>query len=317
MSAHQHPLVRFTLYGPIALAVSLLFLGMAALPAAANPVPGPFVWINVHSWDPNYCVQNPITSCTQITQYSTAQGTVEFDLFVDSNDFQYPMTDFWYDTNWPDAWQYVGYESCTGGTVQETPYPDHATVHVTYNPPLQPNGEIRLIGRIRMSVSGFGELKFMNIGYDPLGNAFPSDAMAGVQNCWCAVDCQSLLQECGAALNPTVLPINVLQGQKAEGDIDAWLRSDPNGHVCNETFTIDVPWISLNVLQGINGPTERLVVLKVDASNLAVGDYQAQFIAESTCHDCATVIVHVLENTAAPEPTSRMVNWGVIKHQYR
>ncbi len=293
-----------------------LVMSVLAGVSAANPLPTEFVFVNVQPWQDGFCATNPITECAQVQQYSTAEGDVEFDLYIHPYFWFFgPMTSFHFDVNWPSGWQYTSFESCLGGTVQETRYSNHTVVQVGYDPAIQPAETMLLVGRIRMNVQGFGELDFATIGYNG-DMAAVSHAQAGVQNCFCETSCAAFTDACGVIFSPHVLNIDVPRGQRTESSFYTILSYNDHDGPCPTQFVEEEPWLQLIPVQ-LGAPWEISLRVLVDASNLEDGIYQAEVRGEATCHMCATVVVHVLTTADQPEPSTRLESWGGIKSIYR
>jgi hypothetical protein len=285
--------------------------------ALANPVPESALLIHVHSWDPGFCVSNPITDCSQITQYSEIEGDVEFDLFLaDPFGFIPPISSASMTVTWPQSWQFMAFESCSGGLVQTGVAGDQVTVEIQYDSPLAAD-TLTPIGRFRMQVSGFGTLDFASVAFDGHFWGVVGPAQAGVECAFSYLQCNDLMPPCGAYMEPELLEIHVAPSGTATGTITAGLSWN-GGPPCPVQFMEAADWMELDVAWDQYHNWAELTVT-VNASGLEPGVYPARIRAVSQIVNCVSVLLYVdpVSDVPGPDPMARATTWGGIKQKYR
>lgn len=301
---------------------ALLLLGAAA---SANPLPECVLFVHVHPWQQDFCQTNPITECSQVVQHTTAEGDVEFDLFLDGSVLRMMGVPSYsrvaMEVRWPESWQFTAAESCRPGTLETEQTPEGAVLRFLFSSPVSTESPaLDLIGRVRLSVQGFGSLESSHITLDegPIGCA-GGPAQAGVECEYCFLTCR-YWEGCGASMTPRELALDVLQGWTAQGTILANIRYDGHFEPCIVEFAEDVPWMSLQV--DLQNPIRAEILVTVDAEYLPLGLHEAWVRGVSECQDCVRVRVNVLDSTGVPgeppeDPPVSGQTWGGIKNRYR
>jgi hypothetical protein len=314
--------VRFVQSAALIAVTAVLAVSLGSFPATANPIPVCFFFVHVHPWQTNFCTTNPITQCNQVVQHTETEGDMEFDFYMDNRNLHYvgieQYQDVRLDVRWTPGWTYQYAANCPSGYVDEELYPERAILDFHFDPPVSTGGqEVKLFGRVRMHVSGFGYLSVYQgeIDGSDLGCG-SNDALAGVECDYWVTDC-GWWRGCGADLTPEVLNLEVLQGDLVQGTLDARIGWYHMEGPCPVTFSEDEPYMALEV-QG-SSPDHANVVITVDSSQLPLGVTEGVVRADGYSRDCATVVVTVLENSAVPPGDSeqRLVSWGKIKSLYR
>ena len=194
-------------------------------------------------------------------------------------------------------------------------------VEWTFDPPLaQEPGTPILLGRIGLMAYGYGEMTLAQGFYT---GEYPSEVIgaagtAGVGECFCYTDCQSLGPACGADFEQPILHLAAHQGETAEGMIAARLRWGPDYEICPVSFATDEESCALSV-EYFQGGVRAEVTVAVDTGGLPVGEHSFSLRAESACVDCALVIVDVLEPSGISEdlPPTASRTWGRVKSDFK
>ena len=285
--------------------------------ASANPLPDSALLIHVHSWDPGFCQNNPISSCPDVVQYAEVEGDVEFDLFL-ANPYGFisSFANASMTVSWPQNWQLTSFESCSGGTVTTNPGDHLVGVQIDYQAPFEP-GPWAFLGRFRMQVSGFGALAFSSVSFGGQFYGVVGPAQAGVDCTYSSLDCSNLMPACGAHIQPDLLELHVPQGGTVTGTMTAW--TSWNGfQPCPVQFMEMADWMELDV-DWDEYYYQANLTITVNASGLAPGTYPAVIRAVSQIAYCASVLVHVEPVSSVPvsDPITRATSWGEIKRMYR
>lgn len=298
---------------PALIMATLLCCGLlgSAGPAQANPLPAYMVFTHVHNWDPQFCENTSIVTCSQVVQYTSLDGDVEFDLFLDNRwGFLGPVSAFSVDAHWPAGWSFVDFQICAAGAVTVEVLGDHALLQAAFDSPLPATPEsLLLLGRVRMHVSGYGSLTWYpaSINGDSYGEF--SSGEAGVECTYHYTTCYPW-PCCRAHLEPTAVTLSVVHGTQAQTTLAASIGSTSSLEPCPVTFLDDEPWVSLEV-QPVD-EWSATVTVTVDASDLPVGTYETWVRGMGTCQDCSKITVIVEQGS--PIQTEA---WGGIKARFR
>ena len=299
--------------------IAALTIGMGIVTgnASANPLPDSALLIHVHSWDPGFCQDNPISNCDEVVQYAEIEGDVEFDVFL-ANPYGFisSFANASMTVSWPQNWQFTSFESCSGGTVTMNPGDHLVGVQIDYQPPFVP-GPWACLGRFRMQVSGFGALAFSSVS---LGGQFwgvVGPAQAGVDCTYSYLNCGNLMPPCGARVQPDLLELHVPQGGTVIGHMTAW-TGWTGAMPCPVQFMEMADWMELDV-EWDEYYYQADLTVTVNAAGLAPGIYPAVIRAVSQIVYCASVLVHVEPVSSVPvsDPITRATSWGEIKRTYR
>lgn len=299
-----------------AIATVFCFPGMRPGVAEANPLPACALLIHVHSWDPDFCLNDPVTECSQVVQYSAVEGDVEFDVYLANPiDFVPPFGNVTFTVQWPQAWQFTSFESCSGGDVETSVNGQEATVQIHHGSPATPDA-FNYIGRFRLNVSGFGALHFTVVSFDGEFWGTVGPAQAGVDCTYSYLRCITLTPPCGARLAPELLEIHVPEGGITTGTMLAnnWNYGAP----CSVEIMESAAWLDLDVDWDEYHEAAEITV-HVDAHGLTPGVYPARIRAVSQVVHCSSVLVYVepVSGVSVPEPNIEAASWGIVKQKYR
>ena len=311
---------RSLLRGRVPRYLGLVILAWAAtaLPASANPLPTCAVVVHVQAWDPDLCDHNTIGSCEDATQYSEIEGDVEFDLYLD-NPFEAlpPFEVLTTTVQWPAAWQFTSFESCSGGNVTLSVAAQQVGVEIQYELPLMPGGWTYL-GRLRMQVSGFGALEFAPLGLDGGLYGEFGPAQAGVECSYSYLECSSLMPPCSAYLQVDAIELHVPQEGTGVATVLVW-RGWDGMSPCSVEFLEAAEWMAVDVVWDEYG-YEGVLSVRVDAAGLAPGTYEAMLRVTSEIVECVPVTLYVEPVASAPDagtPAVQQTSWGELKRAFR
>jgi len=289
------------------LAIVALLTALSALPARANPIIGRSPMFHVHSWDPDFCQTAAIEECEQIDQYSGATGDVEFDLYLIDWVHEPPVAAIGGEVRWPEQWTYQSFALCDSGIAQVEVEGHQASLSISFDPGLFEERTCILLGRFRLTVSGFGALEL-----DPFsinGQGWPARARgeAGVVCAHSQVACLPNFEECCCDyFDPSELELHASVGDSASATLT--IGGYP-GEYCFTRISSDAPWlhVSYNV-----GYLPFTATVWADAGDLPEGTYEAWVHADCECRRCARVVF-----TVQGESPVSQTSWGQLKDSYR
>lgn len=310
---HRHPAAAST---ALLVICSALFL-LPSSPAGANPLPAPFgVGFHMQSSTLLNCSVDPVTQCSQISQYCPDIGALAVDIYLyllPGSITEFPFSQLVQDLHWEGAWSPSQFESCLDGSSEWEPAPDGVHIELQPSQPVMVTADPVRVGRLYLFAESPGHLDtWTNVLAD--GEAcIPLPAAAG-EPCYSVVSCASWFPLCHASFHPSALQLTVEQGNQTEGSLDAWVTA-----TCTTSFVDDQPWMDLSV--AYVEPGVRRISASINAADLPVGVYDGLIVAvtEAT-HTCAAVQLTVIPPICGlPEAgaETRRSTWSQIKHTYR
>jgi hypothetical protein len=276
------------------------------------------VVVHVQAWDADFCENNTIGMCEEATQYSEIEGDVEFDLYLDNPYGMLPSCSVLTMTaQWPSAWQFTSFESCSGGTVNLSFGTQRVDVELHYDLP-RFLGAWTYLGRFRMQVSGFGALEFSGLGIDGgLWGTF-GPAQAGVECGYSYLECSSLMPPCSAALLVDAIEMHVPQEGTGVEALDVW-RGWNGMNPCPVDFLEAADWMEVDVVWDEYG-YEGVMSVTANAAGLAPGTYPAVIRIASEIVNCIPITLYVEPVAAVPgggAPLVHETSWGGLKQTFR
>ncbi len=314
------------------LALSGLALAVLLVPGSwANPLPGMMgLFIHVQPVNENYCVENPITACEQIQQYTTETGLVEFDIY--GVDFALGPEGIVYEIcatlDWSPAWSFVDWEPCQDGVGTLEVNGSGGQLCVTWEQCPTIGTAPFLIARVLLNVDGFGELiippvydDYITIDCPPYewdDLVFGHRAQAGVECAYCYTNC-NLTTPQSPRLSEHDLALEAQQGETAVAVIPGEMLG-VSGPIPFDVEGTE-PWLTGELQWTVSTLFE--ITVTADAGAMLPGTYECWLRAEAQCADCARISFTVLpfpqgvEEEPQPQPDEQPASWGRIKDRYR
>jgi hypothetical protein len=321
--------------GLVALLVLPAVLWGTPQPAEANPLPEGAILTHVQPVDPDFCNQCPITACDQIVQYTEETGILEFDLFVYPPGYEPDLTISRLEglVEWPPQWQFIDYELCEGGQGTILVNGNQAQLDIAWPACPQMNGEVFLVARFIVDVTGYGSLGISELGAAVDLHCPPDEyemwavgavARAGVECSYCYTPCD-LGWPCEPHLSPGVLELEVTEGESVRGQIHVYITGSDPDFPCGPNFVATESWAALDVEWTDWNLCE--IEVTADASALDRGIYEGWVRGEGDCVGCTRVVLTVLpgaqgvwdddREAGEPQDPGTAVSWGRLKTLYR
>ena len=329
MSSRVAP--RRSRYVRSALLVTVLVTG-AVWTAGANPLPEGAFMVHVQQPAATSCASWPATTCEEITQYTSASGLLEFDLYLYPLAYgELPVNTAVFECAWPPDWGFVDAELCGGALGSIDPGGATALISATWPdcPPVVDG--LFLVGRVLLDVTNHGSfIAYCDTGSELVFGCPPEIATewflegraeAGVTCSYRFVDC--LFQGvCQPEVEPQAVVLEAPAGGSAQAVVTAYIHGMHGLEPCHGLmFETTVPWLDYST-EWVAGD-ECAVTLTVDASALEPGDYSGWLRAINETVACTHISLEVLGAQGVPDPElpptedSREVSWGRVKTLYR
>lgn len=288
----------------------ILLVSSCVVPITANPLMGDAIFTNVQATDPQFCIQNDITECDMIEQYTGDNGIVDFALFYQPLDMiPGSIQTLYLPITVPDTWVLVGAEACVGQvTVEET----GGIMLLTFT---FPEGEAArdaffLMGKLILNVTERGRVEGEWFEYTTYGGGesagFYYGGRAGYGCGDCAYQCD-LNFVCWPVMGDQDIHLSANEGETVVFEFEA----SASGGACGINFEEDVDWLEM-VVEEIE-PDLYNLMLTADTSGLAPGIYEGWIEGiTSSCSLCRYVIFDVISLSPVNEQS-----WGRIKVDYR
>jgi hypothetical protein len=285
------------------------------------------VFVHVHEVAPEFCASCPVTSCPQIVQHTDLSGPLEFDLFFAPIAYgpDETISSFSGTFEWPVGWTLIDHEICPAGTGTIEPSGNRVEVNVTW-PDCPPCGELFLVARLVLNVSGHGSLAtaageppIVTLGCPPGAfevHAYAVGGEAGVECAYCFQPCD-LSAPCRPVPDPPAIALQVAEGGTVGAEIQVSVGGGSVGWPCQTSFSCTESWMQLEVEE--IGPDEYRITLSADAAGLGPGSYRGWVRMADTCVGCTRVDLTVSPLVSVPDPgiPLRIASWGGVKSKYR
>lgn len=285
-----------------------------AASANANIAPEAMVFFNIRPLGgPEQLCQTDIHSCSQMASSTPAEGLLEFQLFIDPQQWLHgaiPVTKFISYLDWPDAWTVVGGEYCREGFWWfETAGPGPHYLEAEW-PCTVPDGMF-LAMTIVFDVRGYGR-------FEPIGDCqlwlgcWPDDfvvyptaqcAEAGTTCEYTDQPCSTWWFFCVPHWTETGLEMIGPEGGSAHGEMPFTAGTDIYEPCYGIHAHSDTPWIIPSISNGEHY-WDFYLILDADLAGVAPGTYWAEVKVEldDSVARCLPVTVEVESTAGAEEP---------------
>jgi hypothetical protein len=302
-----------------ALALPLLgaFLLAVAPSAHGNPYPGKILLTHVQPVGGSLCDGLPISSCEQITQWTSEMGVLEFDPMLDwaLGDPPPECTDLWISFEWPAAWRFVGAEVCGApqGDLELTG--NRGVIHWSTTRDLPMGESVMGLARLMLDVTTPGSFLVLGFAGCEEGTYYqPYGARAGPA-------CGDCFEVAPCSHDPLRVPRADLESLELRAPVDSTAVGRFSAHSTQAdgrgtlSFTASDPWISLHA--ELTFPPHSAQTYRITVS--AGGDHRDPGVYEgwvemrsADCYACVPVVLTVSENTPAAAES-----WGSLKNRFR
>ncbi len=307
------------------LLLAAAILSVLAITVSANVMPEALFRWNVRSTpDPQFCANNPITSCNQLNRYTTATGTVEFDLFLDPvayHDDHLPIHSLEATLVWPPSWQVTGYTICSG--IGEFSHDTGALIAFYPGTVILPDG-LFLVARFEVLVPDEGTMNIADgsqvaLGWGPdylVLSPHAIDGQAGVVCSGCGTVC-GYADYCRARFDPGTVNLFVESGGSTTFGVNAFLDEPAGPGTCQEAWTTDQSWLRITQVSD-NGWGVYNLDIEASAAGLPAGLYEGFVRGDRlNCRGCGLVRLNVTGTSSLPESHIQTSTWGAVKRLYR
>lgn len=297
--------------------VSVALLSAPLAPARANPLPAFFgVGFHMQPASPLDCSVDPVSQCSQISQYCAETGTLAIDIYLyvlDESGPDYLVAQVSQELHWDGAWSFTEFESCVGGSPDVEPLGDGVRIDLSAPQPFEVTADPVRIGRLFVSAASPGRINTWTVVSADGEACFPLPAAAG-QPCYPIVGCDDWSTLCYMSYHPPALALTVEEGGRVEASLEGWVSTS-----CTTNFVDDQSWMDLSV--AFVQPDRRRIGVSINAEGLSAGVHEGLIVAvtEAT-HTCAAVTLTVtppLSGLPEDDPVVRPSSWSRIKRLYR
>lgn len=310
--------------------IVLLFC-LCSTPCLANVAPESAILIHVQPVS-GTC-ETTITNCSEMVRTTNEEGLLEFFIFFFKSfswwDQQLCIHSLQADLVWPESWQYIDFDPCSGSGWIEPTGSTHLLEMSWWNTmiPDEPAG-VFLVGRIILNVRGPGRLDFVNLIANPVelvdaaqsgcwGTPFVTqavgvDAEAGMDCEYTTMNCAGH-EVCVAEFFEPELVLSALTGGVAHGQVEFWAENYM-GELCDLAIDTRADWAEAEI--EYSSPGHAYLQVTADASGLYMGVYQTEIQLSEELYFHVARCLPVVFTVENPTP-GRRASWGWIKSIYR
>jgi len=310
--------------GLIAPAIPAALILAAAVPCAANVAPDAALILHVQ--EVSGSCATAVTDCHDVVNIIDHLGPIEVFLYLQPNAWQWgsepvEIHALHCDLAWPESWQFVDGEYCTGTGSFDWQGPGPHTLDMEWWPcpdlPVDPNGVFPVVRLVfEADVPGrIGGTSYWNSATAEFGCP-PNNFTVYPAVCWAEVglaceftqiDCQGYIPLCNATFADSLLLFGAPPGGSAQAETELWV-----GDLC-AWFSVETlaDWLAVSITE-IENDHYRLLV-SADAADLPVGEH-GSWIRVLLPHmgRCLPVSLTVGDPTM-----TQGTSWSQVKARYR
>ncbi len=321
--------------------VTAAALALLAAPCLADVAPesGLLAHVEPFSPYPYWPCYTQITSCTEITRSTSAEGSVVFLLFFMRGAYSWPgqticIRSLETQLTWPETWQLVDYQVCSSWCTWFT-LGSQGPVHplrIEWYPGQEPISELPggviPVAYLVMNVAGPGWLDFVSgwgqaeLELDCLyGSTFLTypvqiGAEAGMQCGYVSAHCGYRENACLARFEVPELRLSASLGGAADSTVNFWAYQYYNPELlCSLDVDTHAPWCTAWI-DPVYELGRAYLHVAADASGLQPGIYETDIELSNTYWAVASCLPVQLDVGGGSTPVSP-ATWGRIKALYR